>query len=114
VDESVIKHLEQPRVSALKMSEAIRLGKRTIGDNEADNCYQLCALGCAWAGVFGHQLTNEEFLRQIIQRTEGADFPGTMAETLGFPKELGIRVNKLHLAGRTALAIAAQLEAEGL
>src|ERR1700741_3225132 len=56
MDESIVKHLEQPQVGTLKLSEAMRIGARLrpqcsgyLFNNGAS-----CALGAAYEAVYGY------------------------------------------------------------
>lgn len=108
MDESVVKHLEQPKVGTLKLSEAIRKGKPIVG-MENKNTFRLCALGCAWAGVKGRVLYGPEHF-DIVLSINAAH---AMADALGFDRDVCDQVSRLHSQGQSALAIADILEAEG-
>src|SRR5581483_5532726 len=95
VEHKEVGEVTEAPAKTLKMSEAIRLGKPLIGEAESDSSYQLCALGCAWAGVRGHKMTSEEMMEIVRSSGNSSDFECEIAQRLGFTRELGLRVNRL-------------------
>lgn len=92
----------------LKLSEAIRKGLPLISENSRN--WRFCALGAAFAGVRGHQMTNDEAFEFILQRESP---PERIADALGFSRELCNTVSNKHYNGWSATAIADWLEAHG-
>lgn len=109
MDESVIKHLEQPKVGTLKISEAMRIGARLRP--QARGLYftegSSCALGAAYEGVTGKY------------HEAGADFEGPsmvdwFKSYFGVGHELGLDIAIRNDEGQTREQIADWLEAQGL
>lgn len=113
VDEKAAGEKEPLKVGTLRLSEAIRIGKETVIQGNERMTFTFCALGCAWAGIKGEEMGFKD-LCAMRDSQPSLDWPGRIATTLGFPAELGERVNSLHCRNMSALAIAATLEAEGL
>lgn len=55
MDESVTKHFEQQQVGKLRLSEAIRIGCRTI--RETVTSHRGCAIGIGYTALTGKNLT---------------------------------------------------------
>lgn len=91
------------KVGTLKLSEAIRKGKPLVKEDKRS--FQLCALGCAWAGVKGRPMSNAEY-----QACMGS---GWIGKQLGFDPILCFKVSEMHTYGKPALRIADELEAQG-
>ena len=108
MDESVIKHLEQPQVGTLKLSEAIRKGKPLVGEEEVD--YVLCAIGCAFAGVIGRRATWNDYAKMVQPNLPLA---AGIGQALGFDPDICQRVSTMHCQGWPALMIADWLEEQG-
>lgn len=98
----------------MKLSEAIRIGKPLVGTEHCD--FKLCAIGCAWAGMTGARMTDEDLCR--IHGKYPKEFCGhagvAILKELGFPEHLGSRVSQMHTHGMPALEIADWLESKGL
>lgn len=113
MDESVVKHLEQPQVGTLKLSDLIRKGRPLI-EAEHRHCFRFCALGCAFAGAKGRAMTPEEeasFCQKDVRTTPVAE---RIARAIGVPERAAILANEMHLfQSLLATAIADRLEAMG-
>ena len=109
MDESIIKHLEQPQVGTLRLSEAIRIGARMI--TEECVSYRFCALGCAFAGFHGRPMTEEEQGRFVcgFKRPETA-----IAKALNIPESIAKEISAQHFSGKPARKIADWLEVRGM
>lgn len=106
--------LEAPVVEEkiTKLSELIRLGKPLVGDERMD--YRLCALGCAWAGLTGHRMTNFEYIDLLRDANEkGGLLCDSIASTLGYSRDICREVSHRHSIGIPALHIADWLESQG-
>lgn len=96
----------------LKPSEAIRLGKAIIVE-EKDN-FQMCGVGCAFAGVHGRQMTDAEY--EVFNSQESnEEMARAIFASIGFHPSVGERIHELHFEEKMpALEIANILEFEGL
>lgn len=112
-DESLQKQLEGRLVNGMKPSEAIRRGKEIIGDKESAMTFQLCALGCIWAAVYGHEMTPTEYRGLGFSGYEKLPFR-IIARRLGLDVNTAAEISFIHSWGTPALTIAAELESRGL
>jgi hypothetical protein len=99
-----------PEAPPMKMSEAIRIGKPLVGNEAVD--FALCAIGCAWAGVHGRRMTNQDRVdaRDRFPYARGAE---KYALALGYPVAVCEEVSLKHSGGMPALEIADWLESKG-
>lgn len=92
----------------LKLSEAIRKGLPLVTEDRKN--WRFCALGAAFAGVRGHEMTNDEAFEFVLQKESPPDL---IADALGFSRDVCRAVNDMHYNGCPATYIADWLEAHG-
>lgn len=98
----------------LKLSEAIRKGLEIVVI-ENKFSFTTCAMGCAFAGIKGRAMTNEEAFKFIGGDISSDPVAMRIAQYLGIPPKVGSMVNGMHLhQALSAADIATQLEARGL
>jgi hypothetical protein len=107
MDESIVKHLEQPQVGTLKLSEAIREGLWVVQEDLSS--WKFCALGAAFAGVHGRQMNDHEALKFVFS----GNTAHAIADVIGFPRDMCERAHKRHCGGEPAARIADWLESIG-
>lgn len=116
MDESIQEHLRPYRENgSVKLSEAIRVGRQMLALDQERHYFRLCALGCAFAGITGRQMTYEEQQGFYEGDNSNEQAARRIAVFLGIPEEVGELVHYLHFEERVpALEIADQLESRGL
>lgn len=105
-DESITRHLEQPQVGTLKLSEAIRIGGQRLREETSwlngDGCGCVIAMAAVAFGADPHRHQHmDETYRLVSKQT---DLP------VSFLRGVEFRHNK----GEKALSIADWLESQGL
>jgi hypothetical protein len=94
----------------LKLSEAIRKGLNIV--EESPSSWMFCALGAAFAGVHGRQMTDCEVtcfvLNKKYKRTAHA-----IADAIGYSQDLCDKVHRQHCLLEPAAKIADRLEVQG-
>lgn len=101
-------------IETLKLSEAIRKGLDIVV-RENKYSFTTCALGCAFAGMKGRAMTEDEASKFIGRDISADPVALRIAAYLGIPPKIASKVNGMHLHEcLSAIEIARQLEAEGL
>ena len=109
MDLSEVQKFDSAPVGTIKLSDAIREGTSIV--QESHFSFRLCALGCAWAAVKGHQITDQEF--EAIEGESDDDYAAAIGRELGFDPEICKKVSSRHHRGIPAREIADWLESQG-
>jgi hypothetical protein len=100
-DESVVKHLEQPQVGTLKLSEAIRIGCPEVKESRL---YTGCALAAGYYAKTG---------RQLVHDVHDLGYAHHVAQAFGIPTDVAIDASLMHLRGVNREGVADWLESLG-
>lgn len=109
VEEKTQGEVAPAKVGTMKLSEAIRAGLPFI-DREDRGSWMFCALSAAFAGVHKRAMTENECVAFVVRN---GPVEHSIADAIGFPRDLCARVHKRHYAGERAASIADWLEAQG-
>lgn len=102
MDESIVKFLEQPKVGTLKLSEAIRIGCKSVREGRG---YGGCALGAAFFALTGEGV-------QTLPM--GVNWATEIGKRFGISADLANKISGLHFDQKmTREQIAHWLEAQG-
>ena len=102
--------VQQAPAKVLKLSEAIRIGKPLV--NESSISHRFCALGCAWAGYKGREMTISDLT--ALHKNGGWSWGKRFEIALGIPEAIAKDISLMHSGGTPALKIADWLEEQGL
>lgn len=114
MDESIIKQLEQ---QTEKPSALIRRGIQLL-DREHSGQWCQCALGAAWAGKNGRQMTRAEqakYMHSSVRLPDSIknETDAAIGRDVGLPSDIAVELSERHSKGHSALNCADWLETKG-